>query len=314
MTDHGRKPIRWANDLNTILSTAVGEGRFPIPIERLAIEYSKVRFPDTPVVEIQGGSLGSFEGALYPVRNGKGWAIIYNSDVSEGRRRFTIAHEFGHYLMHRPVFPDGLQCDEESVTFRGGTELEQEADTFAAYLLMPFDDLRRQIPPDCVPSLEDLSALADRYGVSLISCIIRWLESTDQRSMIVISKDDFVLWAKASDAAFKSGLFIRTRDVPPVEVPRNSLARRPDFADIAREGVDHPAGVWFSEDCKEITLHSDKYDQVISILHFGRRSVQRFELGEERERDTYDQFDPGSRGRFGDNESDSTPRTGGSRF
>jgi hypothetical protein len=86
----------------------------------------------------------------------------------------------------------------------------------------------------------------------------------------------------------------------PVEVPQNSLAHRPDFADIAREGVDHPPGVWFDENCHEITVHSDKYDQVISILHFGRRSAQRFDLGEVREHDSFDQFDPGSRGRFGD--------------
>ena len=28
MTDHGRKPKRWANDLNTILAAVHGEGRF----------------------------------------------------------------------------------------------------------------------------------------------------------------------------------------------------------------------------------------------------------------------------------------------
>jgi hypothetical protein len=292
--------MRWANDLNAILRAVNGDGRFPIPVEEIAMEFSRIRFPDAPVVGIQGGSLGSFEGALYPVHDGKGWAIIYNSDVSEGRRRFTIAHEFGHYLMHRPLFPDGIQCDEQSVTFRDGTELEQEADTFAAYLLMPFDDLRRQIPPGDVPTLDDFSALADRYGVSLISCILRWLESTDRRSMIVISRDGFVLWAKASAPAFKSGLYIRTRAVAPVEVPQNSLVHRPDFADIAREGVDHPPGVWFSEDSREITVHADKYDQVISIIHFGAHSRQRFDLHEDEEPDTFEQFDRLSRGRFGD--------------
>lgn len=312
MTDHGRRPARWANDLNAILLATHGDGRFPIPLEQIAMEFSRIRFPDAPIVAIEGGSLGSFEGALYPVREKKGWAVIYNTNVSEGRRRFTIAHEFGHYLMHRPLLPDGIQCDEQSVTFRDGTELEQEADMFAAYLLMPFDDLRRQIPPDDVPTLDDLSALADRYGVSLISCTIRWLESTNRRSMLVISRDGFVLWAKSSDPAFKSGLFIRSRDVPPVEVPQNSLVHRRDFADIAREGVDHPAGVWFDEDCKEITVHADKYDQVVSVVHFGRRSAQRFDLADGNERDTFDQFDPGSRGPFGDNETDPR-RNGGSR-
>ena len=43
-----------------------------------------------------------------------------------------------------------------------------------------------------------------------------------------------------------------------------------DFADVAREGVLHPPGIWSHEECTEITLHSNKYDQVVTILHYGR--------------------------------------------
>jgi IrrE N-terminal-like domain len=298
MTDHGRKPIRWANDLNTILAAAVGEDRFPVPVERVATEYSNLRFKDAPIVAIDGRALGRFEGALYPVKDGKGWAIIYNTDVSDGRRRFTVAHEFGHYLMHRPLFPNGLECSEEAVTFRNGDELEVEADTFAAYLLMPLDDFRRQIPADADPNLDDLSAAAERYGVSLIACVLRWLEYTTRRSMLVISRDGFILWARPSKAAFKSGLFIRTKNVAPVEVPSASLLGRVDFADIGREGVDHPPGVWFNEDCTEITIHSDKYDQSLAILHFGRDTRALRDFGEADEPDAFDRFNSKPRRRF----------------
>jgi Zn-dependent peptidase ImmA (M78 family) len=75
--------------------------------------------------------------------------------------------------MHRSPFPKGLECNEEVVTFRNGDELEAEADTFAAYLLIPLDDFRRQIPADADPTLDDLSAAAERYGVSLIACVLR---------------------------------------------------------------------------------------------------------------------------------------------
>src|SRR5262245_43470607 len=192
MTDHGRKPIRWANDLNTILkavAAATARPRFTVPVADLALEISRARFRDSPIRAIEGGSLGDFEGALYPMPDRKGWAILYNKDVSPGRKRFTIAHEFGHYLMHRPLFPGGIQCSEESVTFRDGLELEAEADEFAAYLLMPLDDFRSQLPADAVPSLDDLSGVAQRYGVSLIACILRWLEYTSGRSMLVVARD-----------------------------------------------------------------------------------------------------------------------------
>lgn len=130
MTDHGRKPIRWANDLNKIIAAAFRNERFPVPVQEIIREYSRLKFPTSPVVAVEGRPLGNFEGALYPVHDGKAWAVIYNSAVSGGRRRFTLAHEFGHYLMHRALLPDGVECGEEAVTFRDGVDLEQEADTF----------------------------------------------------------------------------------------------------------------------------------------------------------------------------------------
>ena len=300
MTDHGRKPIRWANDLNTLLAAvaaATAQPRFPVRIADLAFEISRSRFPDSPIIAVEGRSLGDFEGALYPMPDRKGWAILYNKDVSPGRKRFTIAHEFGHYLMHRPLFPAGIQCSEESVTFRDGPGLEAEADEFAAYLLMPLDDFRGQLPADAVPSLDDLSATAERYGVSLIACILRWLGYTSRRSMLVVARDGFVLWAKPSKPAYKSGLFIRTRNASPYEIPANSLVGRHDLADLGREGVDHPVGVWFDEPCTELTLHSDRYDQSLALLHFPK-SAPRFSIHEEPELDTFDRFSPKPRDRF----------------
>jgi hypothetical protein len=298
MTDHGRKPIRWANDLNKIVAAAFQAERFPVPVEEIICEYSRLKFPSSPVVAVEGRPLGNFEGALYPVHGGKAWAVIYNSAVSDGRRRFTLAHEFGHYLMHRALLPDGIECGEEAVTFRDGVDLEKEADTFGAYLLMPLDDFRLQLAADAVPQIDDLGAVAARYGVSLISCIVRWLEYTSRRSMIVVSRDGFVLWAKSSGPAFKSGRFIRTRGVAPVEVPAASLVHRRDIADIAREGIDHPPGIWFDEGCKQLSIHSDKYDQVISILHFGGNSARTTHFDDAAEEDAYDRFCPKPRDRF----------------
>ncbi len=294
MTDHGRKPKRWANDLNTILAAVPGE-RFPIGVERLAIEYAKQRFPESPIVAVEGDSLGKFEGALYPVPEKHGWAIIYNNDVSPGRRRFTVSHEFGHYLMHRSLMPK-FECGEDVVTFRSGEDLEKEADTFAAYLLMPFDDFRAHIAADAKPTIDEFGAMADRYGVSLISCILRWLEYTSRRSMIVVSRDGYMLWAASSGPAFKSGLIYRTRRRP-IEVPAGSLVGLQEFTDRARLGVAQPAGVWLGEDCHEITLRSDKYDQAITLLHFANTAPRPFdeEVGLQ---DTFERFMPPDRERF----------------
>jgi Zn-dependent peptidase ImmA (M78 family) len=70
--------------------------------------------------------------------------IGVNAIHHPNRQRFTIAHEIGHYMMHREIltsevhvdknFP-ALMRDEKSAT---GTELiEIQANKFAARLLMP---------------------------------------------------------------------------------------------------------------------------------------------------------------------------------
>jgi hypothetical protein len=201
--------------------------------------------------------------------------------------------------MHRSLLPEGIRCGEEAITFRSGNELEQEADTFAAYLLMPFDDFRAHIPDDHKPTLDDLSEMAERYGVSLIASVLRWLEYTRRRSMLVVSRDGFVLWSGSSKPAVRTGLYYRTRgNVAPIEVPAASLIRRRKFADKAREGVDHPHGVWFNEECREITLRSDKYDQSITILHFVGPASGPLYMSAPGEEDTFDRFSGRPRERF----------------
>jgi Zn-dependent peptidase ImmA (M78 family) len=76
-----------------------------VDVEKLAMEISASRFPKDSLKAIKGNNLPGFEGALYSLGDPRdGWAIIYNNaNVAPGRTRFTIGHEFGHYLAHRPA-------------------------------------------------------------------------------------------------------------------------------------------------------------------------------------------------------------------
>jgi hypothetical protein len=107
-------------------------------------------------------------------------------------------------------------------------------------------------------------------------------------------------WLKSGGpgATLKSRLYMRTSSASPIEVPENSLIRRKDLAEIAREGIRHPPEVWFDEDCTELTIHSDRYDQVISVLLFGSAPLRRF-FDIEAEEDTFDRFGRRARGSFG---------------
>jgi len=114
--------------------------------------------------------------------------IGVNSSHSEARKRFTIAHEIGHLLLHEG---DALHVDQREGVDLGlrvkrrdpdsslGTDDEEkEANFFAAELLMPTSlleaDLRRMKADPSHDEDEDIvKDLADRYEVSVQAMTFR---------------------------------------------------------------------------------------------------------------------------------------------
>ncbi len=73
------------------------------------------------------------------IRKSKNEYIIdYNLYHPEVKQRFTIAHELGHFFLHKgEINKQGLT--DNALYFSGlSTELEVEANKFAAELLMPY--------------------------------------------------------------------------------------------------------------------------------------------------------------------------------
>jgi Zn-dependent peptidase ImmA (M78 family) len=104
-------------------------------------------------------------------KEGENWTIIINSKHSESRQRYTLAHEFAHYCLHR----DDNSEFEDMAFFRkeeNKTVMEYEANQFAAELLMPERDVRNAIVENIL-SLKELSKL---FGVSLIAMRYRLIE------------------------------------------------------------------------------------------------------------------------------------------
>lgn len=284
-------PVRWAIDLSLLLNAVLGLDRFPVNVPLVAKEYSLKRYPEAPISVVVGDRLPGFDGALYRAPVGKkGWGIFYNDAIaSEGRINFTLAHEFGHYLMHREAYPQGIRCAEQDVV-RWDSEygqVEHQANQFAANLLMPLDDYRRQIGAADKVDLDMIAHCADRYRVSLIAAVLRWLEYTTRRAVLVVSRDGFVLWARSSDAALKSGAYFRT-SAGPIEIPPNSLAARQDTIVDGRAGVDVAAGVWFREPVREMTIFAEQYDFAVTLLLLSNEVRPLWDA--EREEDTYERF------------------------
>jgi len=60
-------------------------------------------------------------------------------------------------------------------------------------------------------NLDVMSYCADRYGASLTAVILKWLQVTDQASILALSRDGFMLWESSSKSAMKAGAFVKTR-------------------------------------------------------------------------------------------------------
>ncbi|MCK5019789.1 MAG: ImmA/IrrE family metallo-endopeptidase [Candidatus Peribacteraceae bacterium] len=117
-------------------------------------------------IEILEADLFDISGALR--REGKVWKIYVNKQDSKQRQLFTIAHELGHYFIHKDdqdEFVDGqFIARNETQKY---LEQELEANEFAGNLIMPEEAVRRCIP-DTI-SRDTIHAMAQQFGVSTMA-------------------------------------------------------------------------------------------------------------------------------------------------
>jgi len=83
---------------------------------------------------------------------------VLNGAGDSGRRRFTIAHEIGHFVLH----PERCRPERGGAVNEAGRMEEREADAFAAELLMPEHLVREAVREQGL----DVARLADRFEVS----------------------------------------------------------------------------------------------------------------------------------------------------
>lgn len=97
-----------------------------------------------------------------------GYAIYTNANHSERRRRFTIAHELAHYILHRHLIGNGI-TDDVLYRSRLGGPIERQANRYAAKLLMPWNLILESIEQ----GIDTVEKLAEKFEVSKSTMSIR---------------------------------------------------------------------------------------------------------------------------------------------
>lgn len=265
-------PIKEAARLTRLLDASYGFDRFDnnqIDLAKLALDYSRQINPFEPIERVSSLSMNGCDGALYPSKTlPRTWGIVFNNSLSGGRKNFTIAHELGHYLIHRHKSPNnGFECTASNIEQGAGLDIEKEADKFAAYLLMPFNDFRSQIPATEYITFQKIIRASERYGSSITATILRWLEYTEVRAMMIVSNEGFINWSKSSNSAWRNGIYYRTVNKMN-EMPVQSLAVSGNFTQNNILSQDSPKEIWFNQPCFETSFRDNIYDREITILQF----------------------------------------------
>jgi len=104
--------------------------------------------------------------------------ISVNKNHPTSRKRFTIAHELGHFILnhHGDLFIDkGRVLYRNTSSQDGIIKEEREANRFAAELLMPEEMLLKELIENeiDIENANQLTELAEKFGVSTQALTIR---------------------------------------------------------------------------------------------------------------------------------------------
>jgi hypothetical protein len=187
----------------------------PVPVDELALQLD--------IIGIEPLETDGFQGGLLTDACKADGIILVSQASSQRRRRFTIGHELGHFLIptHLPRDENGFLCsfdDMQRANARAGdraAEMEVEGNRFAALLLMPTQLFRRDVHRRAGADLEHVLELADRYDTSREATVRRYVDLHDDPCAAIVSHKGRVL------------RFYRSKEFPFIEVcPGDPLPRQ----------------------------------------------------------------------------------------
>lgn len=196
------------------------------------------------IVEVRTLESDAYEGALVTDSLKQIGAILVREGQHEKRRRFTIAHELGHFLM--PHHDGHQRCtSSDMVESRRGTDhqrRESEANRFSAGLLMPKPWFIRELRKLGAVDLSHVQQLSDRFKTSLEAVINRYVELTDDTCAFVFARSGEVRYVRPSRAFPR--LKVRGGD----RLPEGTLSALPARAPLrtASTWAQIGGGVWLS--------------------------------------------------------------------
>lgn len=160
--------------------------------------------------------LGNCDGRMV-MKKGKSIVSLNSNIEFPKKKRFVLAHELGHIILHggnEATFSDDYETLE---TYKKGPQ-EVEANQFASELLMPeaaFTEacFKKKFSPDLIIEL------SEKFNTSLTSSVYRYLELGNHPICCFYSKNGKMVYWKKSEH-----FYYRVPDRNKLAVPTDSVA------------------------------------------------------------------------------------------
>lgn len=163
-----------------------------VPLETLCAQFD--------IEAIQEIDTAGFEAALIMDELKASGSILLAKGQRPERRRFSIGHELGHFLIpsHRPHPGRPFECSIDDFNLLNSKDqnrrrrIEAEANRFAAQLLMPPSRVRKAIGHSG-STLESLVALAKDFAVSKEAMARTWVDAHREPVSVIIVQNGHIL-------------------------------------------------------------------------------------------------------------------------
>lgn len=204
----------------------------PVPVEDLA---RAVGIQDIKDLEVDG-----FEGGLISNEQKSAGYVMVRLGMAPRRRRFTIGHELGHFLI--PTHQGAQQCTKQDLRETRRDDIyrrrEAEANRFSAGLLMPKPMFTRDMLELGSVDVAHIRQLGDLYDTSMEATANRYVELSREACAIVFAHEGIVRYARSSRA------FPRLLVERGSKLPLMAAATRSGASSGVQPWREVPGGVW----------------------------------------------------------------------
>jgi len=110
-----------------------------------------------------------------------------------GRKRFAIAHELGHFELHKAKDQIANCTDEMFLSWYKSRPEEPEANVFAAEILMPGEIFKKHSNL-ASPNFDEIRNLAETFRTTITATAIRYIEHTHHPCTLIVSESGIIKW------------------------------------------------------------------------------------------------------------------------